>query len=103
MNNTKAKLLKVGDRNYLLPFILITSLFLIWGFAHALLDVLNKHFQNILEISKMESGFVQAAVYGGYFVAAIPAGMFMKRFGFKRGIIMGLMLVALGSFLFIPA
>lgn len=102
--NKHVSLIKSQDgSNYLLPFILITSLFLIWGFAHAILDVLNKHFQNILGISKMESGFVQAAVYGGYFLAAIPAGLFMKRFGFKKGIILGLLLVAAGSFLFIPA
>ncbi len=89
--------------SYLVPFMLITSLFLIWGFAHALLDVLNKHFQNILEISKMKSGFIQAAMYGGYFLAALPAGLFIRKAGYKKGIILGLMLVALGSFLFIPA
>lgn len=103
MKTTKEKLLQINGKNYFLPFLLITSLFLIWGFAHALLDVLNKHFQNILDVSKMESGFIQAAVYGGYFIAAIPAGIFIKRFGFKRGIILGLLLVAFGSFLFIPA
>lgn len=99
----KNYLLRTNGINYTVPFILITSLFLIWGFSHAILDVLNKHFQNILGLSKMESGFVQAAVYGGYFIAAIPAGLFMKRFGFRKGIILGLLLVAAGAFLFIPA
>lgn len=99
----KAKLFKVNNINYTIPFIFITSLFLIWGFSHALLDVLNKHFQNIIGISKMESGFIQATVYGGYFIAAIPAGLFMKRFGYKKGIILGLLFVAIGAFMFIPA
>jgi FHS family L-fucose permease-like MFS transporter len=103
MHKVKSYLLKVNGQNFTFPFILITSLFLIWGFSHALLDVLNKHFQNILGVTKMESGFIQAAVYGGYFLAALPAGIFMKRYGFKKGIIMGLLLVAMGSFLFIPA
>ena len=57
-----------------LPFLLVTSLFFLWGFAHSMLDVLNKHFQEILGVSKAQSGLVQAAVYGGYFIMAIPAG-----------------------------
>lgn len=97
-------LLKSEDgRSYLVPFILVTSLFFLWGFAHSLLDVLNKHFQDILHVSKAQSGLVQAAVYGGYFLMAIPAGMFMKRFGYKKGIILGLLLYAFGAFLFYPA
>ncbi|MCX6271787.1 MAG: sugar MFS transporter [Bacteroidetes bacterium] len=90
-------------KSYLFPFILITSLFFLWGFAHSLLDVLNKHFQDILHVTKAQSGLVQAAVYGGYFLMAIPAGMFMKRFGYKKGIILGLLLYAFGAFLFYPA
>lgn len=89
--------------NYLFPFILISSLFLLWGFAHGLLDVLNKHFQNILHVSKMQSGFVQFSLYIGYLVMAIPAGLIMKRFGYKKGIIFGLSLFAIGAFLFYPA
>lgn len=88
---------------YLVPFILVTSLFFLWGFAHGLLDVLNKHFQEILSVSKAESGLVQFSVYGGYFLAALPAGYFMNRFGYKKGIILGLLLYALGAFLFYPA
>jgi FHS family L-fucose permease-like MFS transporter len=82
---------------------LITSLFLLWGFAHGLLDVLNKHFQNILHVSKAQSGFVQFSLYIGYFAMAIPAGLIMKRFGYKKGIIFGLLLFATGAFLFYPA
>ena len=88
--------------SYLIPFTLITSLFLLWGFAHGLLDVLNKHFQNILNVSKAQSGFVQFSLYIGYFAMAIPAGLIMKRFGYKKGIIFGLILFATGAFMFYP-
>ncbi len=90
-------------KKWLLPFILVTSLFLLWGFAHSLLDVLNKHFQDILGITKSKSGLVQAALYGGYFIMAIPAGLFMNRWGYKRGILAGLLLYAAGAFMFWPA
>lgn len=86
-----------------IPFILVTSLFFLWGFAHSLLDVLNKHFQEILGISKAQSGLVQVAVYGGYFIMAIPAGLIMKKFGYKRGMVLGLLLFAAGAFLFYPS
>lgn len=89
--------------SYLVPFMLVTSLFLMWGFAHGLLDVLNKHFQNVLHVSRAQSGFVQFSLYIGYFLMAVPAGLIMKRFGYKRGIIFGLSLFALGAFLFYPA
>jgi FHS family L-fucose permease-like MFS transporter len=102
-NKQKVSLVSFNGKNYLLPFILITSLFFLWGFAHSLLDVLNKHFQEILGITKSRSGLVQTALYGGYAVMAIPAGFIMSRFGYKRGIIMGLLLYACGAFLFYPA
>lgn len=103
-NKKRISLIKSPDgTSYLIPFILVTSLFLLWGFAHGLLDVLNKHFQNILHISKAQSGFVQFSLYIGYLVMAIPAGLIMKRFGYKFGIILGLGLFALGAFLFYPA
>ncbi len=88
---------------FIVPFILVTSLFLLWGVAHSLLDVLNKHFQDILGITKARSGLVQAALYGGYFIMAIPAGLFMNRLGYRKGIITGLVLYAVGAFLFWPA
>ena len=100
----KSSLLKNPDgRNYLIPFILLTSLFFLWGFAHGLLDVLNKHFQVLLHVTRAESGLVQFSVYGGYFLAALPAGYFMSRFGYRKGIILGLLLYAAGAFLFYPA
>lgn len=104
MTNKKNSLFIGKDgQNYLLPFILITSLFFLWGFAHSLLDVLNKHFQDSLHLSKAESGAVQAAAYGAYFIMAIPAGIIAKKFGYKSGIIVGLTLFAAGAFWFIPA
>lgn len=96
-------LVKTNGKNYLIPFLLVTSLFFLWGFAHSLLDVLNKHFQDILGISKAQSGLVQFALYGGYLIMAIPAGLFMNKFGYKRGIILGLLLYATGAFFFYPA
>ena len=101
---TTTPLLKTSSgQKYLIPYILVTSLFFLWGFAHGLLDVLNKHFQELLTISKAESGLVQFSVYGGYFLAALPAGYFMNRFGYKKGIIFGLLLYAFGAALFYPA
>ena len=79
----------VGEQ-YMVPFILIISLFFLWGFAHAILDVLNKHFQELLHINKTVSAFIQAMMYMGYFVMAIPAGLFISRFGYRRGVVFGL-------------
>lgn len=92
-----------GGKSYLVPFILITSLFLLWGFAHGLLDVLNKHFQGVFTMTKAESGLVQFSTYIAYFLMALLAGAFMKRYGYRKGIIMGLLLFAIGAFGFIPA
>ena len=89
--------------NYLIPFLLIATLYLLWGLAHGLLDVLNKHFQEVFDMSKAESGFVQFSVYIGYFVMALPAGWLMRKVGYKRGIITGLLIFALGALLFVPA
>lgn len=103
-NNGKKSLVSAaGGKSFLLPFVLITSLFLLWGFAHGLLDVLNKHFQTAFTMSKAESGLVQFVTYIAYFLMALPAGAFMKRFGYKSGIIAGLLLFALGAFAFVPA
>ena len=90
-------------KNYLFPFLLVTCLFLLWGFAHGLLDVLNKHFQDSLHLTKAQSGAVQASAYGAYFLMAIPAGIIARRFGYKTGILVGLSLFAAGAFWFIPA
>lgn len=89
-------------QNYLVPFLLITTLFFLWGFAHSILDVLNKHFQEVLVISKTRSALVQAVVYGGYFLMAIPAGLIIKRYGYRVGVITGLLLYGTGALMFIP-
>src|SRR5215211_4870902 len=91
------------NHNYTLPIILVTSLFFLWGLAYGLLDVLNKHFQETLNITKSRSTLLQGAYFGAYFLIALPAGLFMNRFGYKRGIIMGLLMYAFGAFLFYPA
>ena len=93
---------KTKDRNYLVPFVLVTSLFFLWGFARAILDVLNKHFQNALHISITHSALIQVTTYLGYFLMAIPAGIFINRYGYRRGVVCGLMLFGIGSLLFIP-
>lgn len=92
----------IVTRKYLIPFALVASLFFCWGFAHSILDVLNKHFQNLLEISKTRSALVQAMVYGGYFIMAIPAGAIIRKWGYKAGVITGLILYGIGALLFVP-
>lgn len=89
-------------RSFLLPFILITSLFFLWGFAHSILDVLNKHFQDTMEITRTRSALIQAVVYGGYFIMALPAGNIIRRFGYRAGVLTGLVLYGVGALLFIP-
>src|SRR5215213_5445491 len=91
------------EKKYVVTFIFVTSLFLLWGIAITMGDVLNRHFQNVLHVSKSESGLVQFSIFGAYAVMGIPAGLFMKRFGYKNGVLAGLLLYALGAFLFIPA
>ena len=90
---------KFTTRQYLVPFIMISSLFFLWGIAHGMLDTLNKHFQDILHLSKAQSGMIQFSVYMAYFSMALPAGFFMKAFGYKKGIILGLSLFASGALL----
>lgn len=104
MANTKSGLFRTADgKNYLWPFVLVTSLFFLWGLAHSILDVLNKHFQETMEgVGKTESALVQAVMYGGYFVMALPAGQIIKRYGYRAGVITGLLLYGIGALLFIP-
>lgn len=84
-------------------FMLVTSLFFMWGLSYGLLDVLNKHFQETLHVTKAQSGLLQAAYFGAYFLVALPAGYLMDRRGYKAGILVGLCLYALGALLFVPA
>ena len=89
-------------KQYALPFALVTLLFFLWGFSRAILDVLNKHFQNSLDISITQSSLIQVTTYMGYFLMAIPAGLFINRFGYRRGVVFGLLLFGIGALLFIP-
>lgn len=93
----------IVPRQYLIPFVLVSSLFLLWGFCNGMIDVMDKHFQNELDLSKAQSAWVQFAHYLGYFLMALPAGWLATKLGYKGGIIAGLLLVAAGGFWFIPA
>ena len=84
-------------REYRTPFILVTLLFFIWGFARAIMDVLNKHFQTEMSISISQSTWVQGAFFLGYFLLAIPAGLFITRYGYRKGVVFGLSLFAVGA------
>ena len=98
--NNKAKLITPG---YSFTFALVTFLFFLWALPNVLNDVLIKQFQKSLELNRMEAGLIQTAIKLGYFCLAIPAGLFMQRFGYKTGIIAGLLFFAVGCFLFYPA
>ncbi len=91
------------DRKYVPTFIFVTSLFMLWGIAISMGDVLNRHFQKVLNVSLAQSGLVQFSIFGAYAVMGIPAGLFMKKYGYKNGVLFGLCLYAIGAFLFIPA
>jgi MFS family permease len=88
---------------YVLAFLMVASLFFIWGFCHAMLDVLNKHFQNLLSLSKTQSGLIQTAFFLAYLLVAFPAAKLIRRIGYQRGILVGLVILAIGAFMFIPA
>jgi len=89
--------------SYLIPFIFVTSLFFLWGISNNLNGILIPHLRKALQLSNMQSTFVDTAVYLAYFLAAIPSGIILKKYGYKKGIIAGLLVFSLGSFLFIPA
>jgi len=93
-----------GSRSrYLIPLMLIVSLFFLWGAANNLNDVLMKHFKKAFTLSDFQTGLVQSAFYFGYFCFAIPAALFMKRFGYKAAVVLGLVLFGVGALLFVPA
>jgi FHS family L-fucose permease-like MFS transporter len=101
--STAAHKVPFTEKKYIPTLIFVSSLFMLWAIAITMGDVLNKHFQNVLQVSKADSGLVQFSIFGAYAVMGIPAGMFMKRFGYKNGVLLGLGLYALGAFLFVPA
>ena len=94
---------KIVEKRYLLIFILLTSLFALWGFANDITNPMVAAFQTVMEISAAKASLVQFAFYGGYFTMAIPAALFIRRYSYKSGIILGLGLYAFGAFMFIPA
>ena len=103
MNKIKESILKHNGVNYLIPFILITSCFALWGFANDITNPMVKAFSKIFRMSVTDGALVQVAFYGGYFAMAFPAAMFIRRYSYKAGILMGLGLYAVGAFLFFPA
>src|SRR2546427_7146192 len=93
----------ITERRYVVPLILVTSLFFLWAFGVILNDILIPHLKKAFGLSDFRSSLIQSAFFGGYFLAALPAGWLMERIGYKRGILVGLIVCATGAFLFIPA
>lgn len=100
MENNKEILV---ERKYLVTFILVTTLFALWGFANDITNPMVAAFQTVMEISATKASMVQFAFYGGYATMAIPAALFVRKYSYKKGILLGLALYAIGAFLFIPA
>ena len=94
---------KLIEKRYLVTFILITSLFALWGFANDITNPMVAAFQTVMELSAFEASWIQLAFYGGYATMAVPAALFIRRYSYKSGILLGLGLYAVGAFLFIPA
>ena len=103
MKNKKESILTKDGVSYLVPFILITSCFALWGFANDITNPMVKAFSKIFRMSATDGALVQVAFYGGYFAMAFPAAMFIRRYTYKAGVLVGLALYALGAFLFFPA
>lgn len=99
----KSKKMTKTNANYKLPFILVSTLFFLWGIANNLNGILIPHLRKALQLTNMQSTFVDTAVYVAYFLSAIPAGLILKKFGYKKGIITGLIVFSIGAFMFIPA
>ena len=101
MNTSKT--IPVVPKKLIIPFILLTSLFALWGFANAVTDPMVQAFKKVLELSNSQAAWVQMAFYGGYFCMALPAALFMRKYSYKVGILIGLGLYATGALLFYPA
>ena len=101
--NTSAESVPLTERKYILPLVLITSLFFLWALGVNLNDVLIPHLKKAFRLTDLQSSLIQTAFFGGYFLAALPAGRLMERIGYKKGILTGLALCATGALLFIPA
>ena len=103
MVNDNESMFSLGGQNLRFTFMLVCSLFLLWAVCNGMIDVMDKHFQEELNLSKSQSAWVQFAHYLGYFLMSMPAGLLATKLGYKRGIMLGLSIVALGGFWFIPA
>ena len=103
MKKTKSSILHEGNISYVVPFILITSCFALWGFANDITNPMVKAFSKIFRMSVTEGTLVQVAFYGGYFAMAYPAAIFIRKYTYKAGVMLGLGLYAFGAFLFYPA
>ena len=99
----KSSILSAGGASYLVPFVLITSCFALWGFANDITNPMVKAFSKIFRMSVTDGTLVQVAFYGGYFCMAFPAAIFIRRYSYKAGVLLGLGLYAAGAFLFYPA
>lgn len=95
--------MKLVEKKYLIPFIAITSLFALWGFANDITNPMVAAFQTLMELPAAKASLIQFAFYGGYATMAVPAALFIRRYSYKKGILLGLALYAIGAFLFIPA
>lgn len=95
---TNSKLVPVVSKEFLLPFIIITSLFALWGFANDITNPMVAAFGTVMEISTAKAALVQLAFYGGYATMAIPAALFVRKYSYKKGILLGLSLYAIGEF-----
>ena len=102
-NKMEKKSIKILDKKNLLPFVLVSSLFALWGFANNLTDPMVQAFKKVLELSNSEAAWIQMAFYGGYFSMAFPAALLMKKYSYKLGIIIGLSFYSIGALLFYPA
>src|SRR3954470_17393196 len=95
--------MRTQKNNYIFPFILVTSLFFLWAFLHNINPILIPHLKKACQLTDTQSALIDFAVYLGYFCVALPAGWFMHKYGYKKGILTGLILYALGTALFVPA
>src|ERR1043165_4035787 len=102
-NNKKGLFVTEDGQKLAFTFALVSSLFFLWALCNGMIDVMDKHFQEELGLNKSQSAWVQFAHYLGYFLMSMPAGVLASKLGYKRGIIAGLLIVALGGFWFIPA
>ena len=93
----------IVPKKLIIPFVLVTSLFALWGFANAITDPMVQAFKKVLELSNSEAAWIQMAFYGGYFCMALPAALFVKKYSYKKGILVGLILYSIGALLFYPA